>query len=301
MPINSTQSEQVKRAQRELAFKMRLEPALKRDLRKLFRLIARDLRTTIIETGGVIDASTYTNNFTRILDIHYRRVQRAFTGEILNFLNENTNNLNESIIRDLTQIAQLDEITLRQLVNNLNETVKFGLTQERIINVSESTVRIVRTTQNQLLNSVTKNTILLREELGREPTNRELSIASSEDFLRRSLNRVDTIAATETQKAAEGTKQVERDAFFNVRNSAQATRLGLRPLDQKDVWVTQGDSIVRDGSLGPFNHLSADGQIRRQGVFRVSGQLLRYPSDTSLGASAGNIIKCRCSAITVIE
>ena len=65
------------------------------------------------------------------------------------------------------------------------------------------------------------------------------------------------------------------------------------------IWRSQGDSRVR---TGVFNHLSADGQrVPVSEPFTVSGESLMWPGDTSYGASVGNVINCRCSAIYEAE
>lgn len=59
-----------------------------------------------------------------------------------------------------------------------------------------------------------------------------------------------------------------------------------------------GYSIKGRGKRGRFDHRRPNGQIQRNGsAFLVSGQLLMYPGDTSLGASAGNVIACRCTSV----
>jgi len=63
-------------------------------------------------------------------------------------------------------------------------------------------------------------------------------------------------------------------------------------------WSTAGDQRVRPwpGSKNRrFNHREADRQKRKQREpFVVSGEKLMTPGDTSLGASAGNVVRCRC-------
>ncbi len=64
---------------------------------------------------------------------------------------------------------------------------------------------------------------------------------------------------------------------------------------QKKIWVTMGDDLVR---TFPFDHDSANGQEQFiDDPFVVSGELLQFPGDWSLGASLGNLINCRCSAL----
>lgn len=80
-----------------------------------------------------------------------------------------------------------------------------------------------------------------------------------------------------------------------MRNSIEARVQGLTDLDAKRIWGTVGDDLVRG------SHLAADFEEDEGGIFTVQGEQLRFPGDTSLGASASNVIKCRCGAIMVIE
>jgi hypothetical protein len=36
-------------------------------------------------------------------------------------------------------------------------------------------------------------------------------------------------------------------------------------------------------------------QVKFEETFSVQGQQMRHPADSSLGASAGNVVNCRCS------
>lgn len=109
------------------------------------------------------------------------------------------------------------------------------------------------------------------------------------------------IAATEIQVAAESAKQVTRSTLYSYYNGNLAQELQIEPLQDQETWVTQGDSLVRDGDGTRFNHLAADGQEKKNGVYIVSGESLRFPGDISLGASLGNTIRCRCSSVTSIS
>ncbi|GMG96246.1 phage head morphogenesis protein [Tepidimicrobium xylanilyticum] len=54
-------------------------------------------------------------------------------------------------------------------------------------------------------------------------------------------------------------------------------------------------SAVPDGRTR-LNHALADGQVRKiDEPFTVGGELLMYPLDVSLGASARNVVNCRCT------
>jgi uncharacterized protein with gpF-like domain len=60
----------------------------------------------------------------------------------------------------------------------------------------------------------------------------------------------------------------------------------------KKEWVATMDNRTRDA------HLSADGQrVLINELFQVDGDALEYPGDFTNGASAGNVINCRCTQI----
>lgn len=64
-------------------------------------------------------------------------------------------------------------------------------------------------------------------------------------------------------------------------------------------WVDSRDERVRPASTlnGQFNHHSSKIlPVPYNEPFEVSGELLMFPGDISLGASAGNTINCRCAA-----
>ena len=116
---------------------------------------------------------------------------------------------------------------------------------------------------------------------------------SSDDFKKRSVSRATTIAVTETQGAAEGTKDLERQVFKRENSSLASALAGVDTIELTAVWMTRGDSRVRP------EHIAADGQEAVDGYFSVGGELLRYPKDPN--GSAGNIINCRCSALDILS
>jgi HK97 family phage portal protein len=66
-------------------------------------------------------------------------------------------------------------------------------------------------------------------------------------------------------------------------------------------WLTARDGHVRPaGRPDAFDHMSAEGQtVPLDEPFIVSGQKMMYPMDMSLGATAGNVVNCRCSVAPV--
>jgi hypothetical protein len=61
-------------------------------------------------------------------------------------------------------------------------------------------------------------------------------------------------------------------------------------------WQCMLDARVRHPPRSRFDHLAPHGQtVGVQEAFEISGEMLRYPGDTSMGASLGNIVNCRCT------
>lgn len=300
MPLNGTDREKVQTAADEFAKKIKLERRMKRQLNELYRIISSDFAAFYAATGSTLDANNYSDDVRGIVSSQYRRTTRAFSKSLVRFLRKNKNSTTEPIIQDLQKLAKSQGIPIEDLIANIENNITRNLEAFTRTNVINNVDSVVRTIQKDMDRSVVKSRRLLTDELERDPTRRELSRTSSSMFQQRSLSRVGTQAATTTQNAAEGTKQIERDNFLSTVNSVEARQAEVTPRKHEDVWITMGDSLVRDGSQG-FDHLSADFQVKQDGVFTVSGQLLRFPSDRSLGASDGNVINCRCSAVTTIE
>ena len=59
-------------------------------------------------------------------------------------------------------------------------------------------------------------------------------------------------------------------------------------------WISAADDRTRDGTESEFDHTSVESPIKMNDPFIVSSEELMYPGDDSMGASAGNIINCRC-------
>jgi hypothetical protein len=113
--------------------------------------------------------------------------------------------------------------------------------------------------------------------------------------LSRKLNgRVRGISSLETQAPAEAAKATE--AQILAGQPPGVTGGSLRKSGVSKEWFTQGDEVVRK------NHTLADSQEQDINTpYKVGGELLRFPGDTSLGASAGNVIHCRCSSVVSRE
>jgi len=96
-------------------------------------------------------------------------------------------------------------------------------------------------------------------------------------FARGLFSRLGRIRVLETQLPAEQAKFIEAGVLDPSASTMKK-------------WVTQLDSRVRSA------HANAHGQrVTVDRPFTVGGQSLNFPGDTSLGATIGNVINCRCS------
>lgn len=115
-------------------------------------------------------------------------------------------------------------------------------------------------------------------------TQKDKALEVKKMFKHDNNSRSKTIAQTEVQNMSEFTK------------SAEATEIvasGAVVLKKK--WSATFDAKTRPA------HARANGQTKFiTEPYIVKGEQLMYPGDTSLGASAGNIINCRCSSRIVI-
>lgn len=67
-------------------------------------------------------------------------------------------------------------------------------------------------------------------------------------------------------------------------------------------WVSTIDIRTRTLANSGFDHLVANGDVVKNGdFFVVSGEKMLHPGDGDHGASAGNVIHCRCAAVASID
>lgn len=67
-------------------------------------------------------------------------------------------------------------------------------------------------------------------------------------------------------------------------------------------WMSTIDIRTRTLENSGFDHLHADGMIIENGeLFIISGEKLLFPGDSTHGASAGNVVNCRCSSQAAVD
>lgn len=92
---------------------------------------------------------------------------------------------------------------------------------------------------------------------------------------------------------AERLVRTESTNAANYASEVSATTL-FEGQDLTKTWITARDSRVR------ASHQSMNGKnIPLSEVFIVNGEQMKRPGDSSLGASASNVINCRCSLLYI--
>ena len=290
MPLNTTDTELRATAAKDLADKLRLERLQIIRLRELFRNMSADMRAFVAETGNTPRADVYTDDLRGILSTQGRRVGTAFSGQITEFLDDAPED--ESIIEELAIIAAVGGLTVAQLLDKLRNDVRrknLAFIGEQVTNDT----RFITITNQKEMDAALASARASIIDDGRVPTNVEVARISSSDFRNRGFARSPTIAATFTQKIAEGVKNIERTEFFSVRNGIPAVVADVPQIEEEEIWVTVGDESVRP------SHVAADFTESENGGWIVQGEFLRFPGDPN--GSASNIINCRCSAQAVVE
>jgi len=253
---------------KQTAEKIRLENIFKPEIRTLFARIVRDFAVRFANTGIVRDAMTYQADWKTIIDRHYVRVQNRFMGVAVG--KKSAESDKEKDDKELLLLALLtwrDENSVEQ-------------------------ARIISETTSRNLNDAVR---MAREEAvadGVVLSTRELAANAAAILKRKLAGRVDSIAMSETQSAAETTKFFEAEIDDGHEPSILRPATAVAVTTAKKTWRTVGDKRVR-----PI-HRAVNGQtVPILEPFIVNGEKLMYPGDRSLGASVGNVANCRCSAI----
>ena len=114
-----------------------------------------------------------------------------------------------------------------------------------------------------------------------------LSIDDLTKLVRERLKHYDQVQARRVART-EATGAMNHGAFLEQVDAEVPFREWLRTIDVR----TRGFSPDKKEK---FNHYTANQVVPATEPFVVSGERMNYPGDTSFGASAGNVINCRCS------
>ncbi len=268
MAINATEEQRQKQLASDLANKLALEPRLARDLSVIFRDVADLYQAELQTTGSVIDVSDFEVDIRAALKAQYRRVNRRFGRQLRRQL--------KGFMADI-EVKTVDDDITKEQNEFMNDTS------------AEHALLIIATLQRQLNQipvlitdaAIAESPLAAFEPLSPE----ELAKQSADKFRSMIPNKSSVISETETQVSAEGLKFIEA----NLLSENDIIKIS------KKEWAAVLDERTR------LSHANADGQRQNhQDPFIVQGQSLMFPGDTNLGATADNVIRCRCSSLTIV-
>lgn len=292
---------------REVAEKLRLEALVKPGIRKIFKRVVDDFRVSVARTGQVPSLSRHRTSFETLLEDHYRRVQKSFGGMVLK-----QNNVTTYATLRAKQNKQTDaeeESRIKELIAAI-----FLLWDDERAPVQADI--IVATTVRDMGDAINQGRQAMRED-GTPIENRSLAAVAAAILIRILRGRVDLIAVTETQAAAEASKAIEastaagvlipgvpvpRDIVPLVEPTTAPTpapgagpRLTQAQATLKKSWIDLRDNKVRETHREAGRRYGA-APIPVNEAFIIGSSRMMYPGDTSLGAPVREIANCRCSA-----
>lgn len=272
MAFNNSKAARNRRAQQDLAVKLALEAGLASSLRVFFRKLSSDFRIAYSSSGSIINTNVYLDELVDILRPHYRKVSSKFARSLRANIKSHF-----MLSMEYKQDDQEVDGEIRNFVNTV-PLIQAGF--------------IIASTQN-IIDDIVGSVIAAQLSLGKALSNKEIADKSYVELNKRNTVRATTIATTETQKAAEGTKFLEANTLINT--GAEVNGLQVSKMTTKE-W-----NAVLDTHTRSF-HAVADGQRKPvDEPYSVDNELLMYPGDTSLGASLYNVINCRCGSQFVID
>jgi len=248
-------------ASRDLRQKLELERYLQRALRTHNTALVQEFIRQYARTGVAPALTTDQAAVQALLLTHYERVQALFSGALDQELPANAKATPAEKATMAAALATYFASRSEAQARYIHETTTGD---------QQQAITLARADQPDL--SIQETAVVAGAILSRWFRAREVSTAT-----------------TETQAAAEATKATEAEVLSGLQPSVVGG--SRRQAQPEKTWDSVGDSHVRD------DHLAADGQtVPVNEPFVVGGEQLMFPGDTSLGASAGNVINCRCGS-----
>lgn len=257
MKPTASERKKIQIASKHLNKKLKLERKLATRIRRFLKRQSVYFRKKWDHIGAAEIDIEQSHTLYKILENHYEKTVKIFSKQILNDINS-------------------------ELVKNNHEPIEEG--DPGLISAIILFIR----------RNVTLSTDKINETSAREfstfvETNSGDTKIAEQKMKSRAAPRSTSIAVTETQKAAEGSKFV-----VQRKTSEIAEDMALIPIifQNTKTWITMMDSDVRTEHNDALFQ-----QVLASSPFSVGGEQLMFPGDYSLGASLWNIIHCRCVVI----
>jgi len=275
------------------AQKLVFESKLEKDMRRFFKEIAEYLQIIFSATGDIINFDEFQKQLEVILRRSYRETSKLFSEHYEREMQKQQDEGDNSAILAFAIFLRKD--INRQIFIDIDDKIK------KVIPLHASS--IIDTTKKVIADEIDKANIIVTQS-GEVLTDDAVIKEAIPNIKDRNLNRVPTIAETEVGTSAGIGSASEDEVFAAAIDDAKKKESSLQSLGEEDfqklqtitltkTWISLLDDATREA------HLDAHGQ--EVDVFKpyiVAGELMMQPLDSSLGASLGNIINCRCNSIS---
>jgi hypothetical protein len=270
MPVTKEQFNKLaKQAADDFARKIKLERPFGSKVDSFFKDLTSDFSEYYAKHGAAIGLNEYQKQLESILNDHHVTVASDFSKNIRNIFG-NPNN-NDSMQR------------------KLNANIR-GYAAQRSHLMSHSIIDTTRGNMEMAVKDAQVTSLLSEKEL----TQSQIAKIASNNLIEKLTNRAPNIATTETQAGAETGKSLE---FSTMRETgSEIDGVPVKGMAQEKIWIAILDDHTRP------DHVEADAQeVGVDEPFEVGDELMMFPGDDSLGATAGNLCNCRCSCQFIID
>jgi hypothetical protein len=275
------------------AMKLKFEVKLERGLKKLFNQIADDLLILYSATNEILNFDDYLIELEVLLRKSYRETSKFFSEHYEREMQKQQDEGDNSAV--LAFIILLRKDISKQIFVDIDKGIK------KIVPLHAK--EILKTTRKVVVSEIDKTAEIIKLSGGEISS--EIVIDSADKGIReRNVARAGTISETEVGSATGLGSNVEDLTLGESIEDAKKNDAILRTFDNEELfefeaitltktWMAILDRVTREA------HLDAHGQeVDVFKPFTVGGQLMMQPLDSSLGASLGNIINCRCNSIS---
>jgi len=283
-------------------------PEILTEIREAFRKSIKkfgfNLRKTVEKKHNLLFNAERKARLLDFILVHNLSIKQIVEVEDEN-LDEKINQINTAFLAAATFFVANESENQNNFVTDTNTTMiqnsiiagLFAFSRDQSQRQSE-----VDRLQSRLITSDPKESIRIARQI--DTVNNQITAANSNrqgivadniktNLLDKKQGRSAIIAGQNVGLAEAWARQTEAELIDGANLAISASE----ELGVGKEWRSILDGATRTGR---FNHVSPDGQER--GVnepFDVSGERLMNPRDTSLGASAGNIMGCRCIVIYI--
>ena len=273
--INLDQESREKAAERDLALKLQLEPEFAAAIVLFLKASGKKFFDLYVDYS-FYDFYLSKQELVNLLKSHYIKVEHVFSYQLRKHLDDLDYELNSA------------------KRNRIDEQIDAEISTFNNDRSNQSANEIIATTERHFEEYIIA-AIAYYASISVNPTREMIAEEALKTLDLEAQARANLISITETQAAAENAKFSEALALSQI-SPVIFSEGPVEQLQTVKEWLTILDGREREW------HGNAYGQQQPiNKPFFVGGEWLNYPGDTSLGATAKNTCRCRCSSIYKVK